>query len=205
MLSSEGWSQFQIAQALRIHETTVTSHLKDYLDSNKLRNKSGGSISKLTVEQSKEVGAYLEIKEPFNRKYLEDKYQLKLSANKKILTKKQIIQLKQVLSNEPDYFTNKEILKDKKTTTQMLLDALRKPQPHKNFILHMLPPYNPNLNPIERVWKVMNEHVRNNKVFSSFKKFKTAILDFFAKEWNGIACVLKMRINDHFEKLNPVF
>ena len=377
LLSSEGWSQFQIAQALRIHETTVTSHLKDYLDNNKLRNKSGGSISKLTVEQSKElinhlekntypstkeiieyvhniygvrytqqgmynwlkhnkfsykvpkgvplkhdadkqaafkkkyneiknnlgkndkiffmdsvhptqatkitsgwirkgvekmiatvagrsrvnltgaidlnnmsiftkdyktidgnasidflkyldesiettgiihlivdgggahtckeVGAYLGIKDPFNRKYLEEKYQLKLSANKKILTKKQITQLKQVLSNEPDYFTNKEILKNKKITTQMLLDALRKPPPHKNFVLHILPPYSPNLNPIERVWKVMNEHVRNNEVFSSFKEFKTAILDFFGKEWNGITCGLKVRINDHFEKLNPVF
>ena len=187
MLSSEGWSQFQIAQALRIHETTVTSHLKDYLDNNKLRNKSGGSISKLTVEQNKEVGGYLGIKDPFNRKYLEDKYQLKLSANKKILTKKQIIQLKHVLNNEFDYFTKKEILKDKKITTQMLLDALRKPPTHKKFVLHILPPYSPSLNPIESVWKVMNEHVRNNEVFASFKEFKTAILDFFAKEWNGIA------------------
>jgi transposase len=28
----------------------------------------------------------------------------------------------------------------------------------------ILPPYSPNLNPIERAGKVMNEHVRNNKV-----------------------------------------
>ncbi|NQY38343.1 MAG: transposase [Alteromonadaceae bacterium] len=26
---------------------------------------------------------------------------------------------------------------------------------------HYLPPYSPNLNPIERLWKVMNEHARN--------------------------------------------
>ena len=51
----------------------------------------------------------------------------------------------------------------------------------------------------------MNEHVRNNEVFLSFKEFKTAILDFFKKEWNGIANGLKTRINDHFEKLKPVF
>jgi len=30
LLSSEGWTQCQIAQALRIHETTVANHLDDY-------------------------------------------------------------------------------------------------------------------------------------------------------------------------------
>jgi transposase len=29
-----------------------------------------------------------------------------------------------------------------------------------NIKLHYLPPYSPNLNPIERLWKVMNEHAR---------------------------------------------
>jgi transposase len=32
--------------------------------------------------------------------------------------------------------------------------------------LHFLPPYSPNLNPIERLWKVMNEYVRNNQFFN---------------------------------------
>lgn len=31
LLNSEGWTQRQIAQALRIHETTVAEHLNDYL------------------------------------------------------------------------------------------------------------------------------------------------------------------------------
>jgi transposase len=35
--------------------------------------------------------------------------------------------------------------------------------------LHYLPPYSPNLNPIERLWKVMNEYARNNRYFSSAK------------------------------------
>ena len=35
--------------------------------------------------------------------------------------------------------------------------------------LHYLPPYSPNLNPIERLWKVMNEHARNNKYFATSK------------------------------------
>jgi len=377
LLSSENWTQPQIAQALRIHETTVATHIQEYLNKSKLKNESGGSISKLTVEQTnelichlekntypdtkkiiayiqktyavqytqqgmynwlkhnkfsykapkgvplkcdtanqnafkekynniksnlgknekilfldsvhptqatkitsgwirkgvekmiatvagrsrinltgaidlesmsiftreyqtingdatidflkyldestndtdrihlvadgggahtcKEVGAYLGIKDPFNRKYLEDEYQIKLPSDKKRLTRGIIKQLKQVLNKEPEFFINKAILEDKQITVQVLLNALRKPPPHKKFVLHILPSYSPNLNPIERVWKVMNEHVRNNKVFSSFKEFKTAILDFFNKEWNGIANDLKTRINDHFEKLKPAY
>ncbi|WP_235424876.1 transposase, partial [Vibrio vulnificus] len=42
-----------------------------------------------------------------------------------------------------------------------------------------LPPYSPNLNPIERLWKVMNEYVRNNIYFSSKAEFTTAINEFF--------------------------
>lgn len=377
LLSSEGWSQSQIAQALRIHETTVATHIKEYLDEKKLKNESGGSSSKLTVDQTeelithlekntypstkeiiayvqktyavkytqqgmynwlkqhkfsykapkgvplkhntdsqelfkeeyakiksnlgegdkiffmdsvhptqatkitsgwikkgvekmiatvagrsrinltgaidlesmsiftqeyktingestidflkyldkstdnenkiylvadgggahtcKEVGAYLGIKDPFNRKYLEEKFQVKLASNKRKLSKCLIKQLKQVSNKEPELFINKAILEEKNITTQMLLDALRKPPPHKKFELHILPPYSPNLNPIERVWKVMNENARNNVVFSSFKEFKTAVLNFFEKEWNGISDGLRTRINDHFEKLNPVF
>jgi len=153
----------------------------------------------------KEVGAYLGIKDPFNRKYLEDKFQIILSSSKKQLTKCLIKQLKQVLKEKPELFINKEILEEKIITTQMLLDALRKPPSHEKFILHILPPYSPNLNPIEKVWKVMNEHVRNNVVFLSFKEFKTAILNFFENEWRGISDGLRKRINDHFQKLKPAF
>lgn len=40
-----------------------------------------------------------------------------------------------------------------------------------NIELHYLPPYTPNLNPIERLWKVMNEQVRNNVCFKSKRDF----------------------------------
>ena len=48
-----------------------------------------------------------------------------------------------------------------------------------NIELHYLPAYSPNLNPIERLWKVMNEHVRNNVYFSSKAAFTSAIKKFF--------------------------
>lgn len=63
-------------------------------------------------------------------------------------------------------------------------------RPHKNaevhafakelgIKLHYLPPYSPNLNPIERVWKIMHESVRYNKYYGKFSEFTDATLDFF--------------------------
>lgn len=71
------------------------------------------------------------------------------------------------------------------------------------IVLHHLPPYSPNLNPIERLWKVMNEFVRNNRVFKSAAEFRQAINDFFAK-WPEIALSMVDRINDNFQTLNKV-
>jgi len=44
--------------------------------------------------------------------------------------------------------------------------------------LHFLPPYSPNLNPIERLWKWMKERVMYNTYYSEFEDFKIAILGF---------------------------
>ena len=70
-----------------------------------------------------------------------------------------------------------------------------------NIKLHFLPPYSPNLNPIERLWKVMNEKVRNNRFFKSAKDFKEAISGFFENTLPGIGNELNDRINDNFQTL----
>ena len=72
-----------------------------------------------------------------------------------------------------------------------------------NINLVYLPAYSPNLNPIERLWKVMNEHVRNNRFFKNAKDFKDAINLFFDKTLPEIGDDLATRINDNFQKLNP--
>jgi transposase len=66
------------------------------------------------------------------------------------------------------------------------------------IVLHFLPPYSPNLNPIERLWKVMNEFVRNNRFFPTAKDFRRQIMLFFEKTWNEIALTMVDRINDNF-------
>ena len=70
-----------------------------------------------------------------------------------------------------------------------------------SIVLHHLPPYSPNLNPIERCWKIMNEHVRNNRFFGSAKEFREAILHFFNVTWLTIAVDMKDRVNDNFQRL----
>ena len=69
--------------------------------------------------------------------------------------------------------------------------------------LHFLPPYSPNLNAIERLWKVMNEYVRDNHFFQSAKEFRDAILSFFEDTWPEIADSMIDRINDNFQTLKP--
>ena len=70
-----------------------------------------------------------------------------------------------------------------------------------NINLHFLPPYSPNLNPIERLWKVMNEKVRNNRLFKGAKDFKEAINGFFNDILPSIGNDLDGRINDNFQIL----
>lgn len=65
--------------------------------------------------------------------------------------------------------------------------------------LHYLPPYSPNLNPIERLWKVMNEQVRNNYFFESAKEFRQKIMEFFNQTWKELCQDMSSRINDNLQ------
>jgi transposase len=68
----------------------------------------------------------------------------------------------------------------------------------RGIVLHFLPTYSPNLNPIERLWKVLNEYERNNKFFHVPREFREAIKNFFQVTWIAIADKMKSRINDNF-------
>ena len=52
LLHVEGWTQNQIAQALRIRLETVHDHLKDYQRDEKLKPTNGGSKTKLSDDQT---------------------------------------------------------------------------------------------------------------------------------------------------------
>ena len=72
-----------------------------------------------------------------------------------------------------------------------------------NIELHYLPPYSPHLNPIERLWKVMNEKVRNNRYFATAKAFRQEIQHFASAILPDIGPDLDSRINDNFQRFYP--
>ncbi len=45
--------------------------------------------------------------------------------------------------------------------------------------IKFLPPYAPNLNLIERLWRFMNKKIRNNKYYENFSEFEFAVFGFF--------------------------
>lgn len=307
LLKSEGWTNRTIAQALRIHEETVRQHLTDWITDEKLKPENGGSSSKLTDIQSRDLDvhlaettytkvidicAYVEVtfgvrytisgmtkwlkqhdfsykhpksvpakadlakQEEFIEKYLN--LVADTPANEPILfidaahptmaTKvvcgwikkgvdKPIAQTASrtrvnivgaielatmnVISCRPDYvnaettvafFDQIKTAYPKAPKIHIILDQsgyhrsqlVRDAALEKHIELHYLPPYSPNLNSIERLWKVMNEEERDNVFFPSAKMFRDVINNFFDVKLPKIAQSLRGRINDNFQTIKPV-
>ncbi len=64
-----------------------------------------------------------------------------------------------------------------------------------------LPPYSPNLNAIERLWKFFKKQVTSNKYYEKFDDFKKAILHFFNE--GILLCKEKLRtaVTDNFSPI----
>jgi transposase len=68
--------------------------------------------------------------------------------------------------------------------------------------LIFLPPYSPNLNPIERMWKFMHSVVSNNRFYLDFASFANSLQSFFdniSKYKHKISSL----INDNFQTIIP--
>jgi transposase len=82
---------------------------------------------------------------------------------------------------------------------------------HSKIKLHFLPPYSPNLNPIERLWKWMKERTIYNMYYSGFEEFKSAIFGFLshvssAASESVLAQNFRSRIRDKFRPIkSPIF
>ncbi|MEI7187850.1 IS630 family transposase [Dickeya dianthicola] len=307
LLASEGWNSVMIAQALRLHQTTVDHHIREYLNNGKLKPENGGSDSKLTAEQTAflirqlsanlfhhthEVIAFVirtwnvVFSVPGMNKWLHRHgftYKRPSGVPHKFSEEKQAQfieyyeELKETAGDEPILFIDavhptqatkisygwirkghrKAVATTGSRTRLNIMGALNLKAPAYPFIyeyktineynvsrffneirkhypdyhqkvhvildgagyhrsqlvkdwaevvnitLHYLPPYSPNLNPVERMWKLMNEHARNNRYFSSKREFREVILTFFSQTLPNIADSLTSRINDHFQVLKP--
>jgi len=97
-----------------------------------------------------------------------------------------------VFCDNARYYRNKTVIEYLKTS---------------KVLLHFLPPYSPNLNPIERLWKWMKERVIYNTYYSEFEDFKSAIFGFFAAlSMLAAESVLgqdfRRRVRDHFRPIS---
>ena len=68
--------------------------------------------------------------------------------------------------------------------------------------IKFLPPYSPNLNLIERLWRFMNTKIRNNQYYEKFVEFKTATLSFF-ENISTFKEELKSLLSKKFHIVNP--
>lgn len=154
---------------------------------------------------SQEVDLFLMKSDAVNKAYLKEQYSIELPNNTIKLTIKMKEELRKVLEKEPDLFLNKSILEIKDLTAIELLKTMKEHPPHPKLVMHILPPYSPNLNPSERIWKIANERVRNNVVFASFDDFKEKMINFYNVTWGTILDEVRSRVNDNFQTLKPAF
>ena len=61
----------------------------------------------------------------------------------------------------------------------------------KRLVLLFLPPYSPELNPIERVWRITRRLVTHNHFFASLEELRTAVTAQFSK-WSLPNSILKV-------------
>lgn len=307
LLASEGWTQRMIAQALRIHESSVKRHLDDYIELNKLQPENGGSESHLSESQTLELIQYLtevtyhhthqiiaHVEAVYGIKYTVPGMNKWLHRNGFSYKKRKGVPHQFNEYEQEAFIKEYEALKANKAPDDIILfmDAVHPTQATKitsgwirkgvdkviettgsrtrlniigalnlsdisntivsyndtinkesiarflmglrehyplekkihlildgaayhranlvkdiawiyNIQLHYLPPYSPNLNPIERLWKVMNEQVRNDVYFATKRDFVSAIKNFFANTLPQIAGSLVTRLTDNFQRLIP--
>jgi len=283
LLYDKGWSFAQIAEALLLSEDAVRHHFNEYKAWNKLKPESGGSVEKLSMEQSRHLEehlscyTYLYVKDiiahvqtiygvtysvPGMRNWLQrhafsykkpstvpGKANQQLQKNwiaeyeklKQNLLDDETIcfmdgvhpthnvqtaygwikkgERKELLGNTGrsrvnlsgviDVLAHKVIIQEDKTlNADSIISFLKKieeayPQKTKIYLfcdnapyyrnksvlehletskitLKFLPPYSPNLNPIERLWKWMKERIIYNTYYEYFEDFKAAIFGFFS-------------------------
>lgn len=112
-----------------------------------------------------------------------------------------------------DFFKNLETFSEAKKIHVILDNAksnknkkLQKYLETSKIEVHYLPPYSPNLNPIERLWKIMRETKLYNRYYASATTFFHEIRSFFKEDIPKMTDILVSRITDKFQaiQLNPV-
>jgi len=282
LLYDEGWPIATIAKVLLLSDDAIREHISEYKEAKKLKPESGGSIEKLSPQQSaqleehlqhhtylyvKDIAAYVLIqfgvvytvhglrnwlqrhgfsyKKPAivpgkankeqQEKWLAEYAKLRQNLSEdeticfmdgvhptynvqpaygwiKIGVRKEIPantgRMRLNLSGIIDVVSHQVLVQEDKTlnaeSTIQFIKNIEKAYPTMNRVhvfcdnapyyrnakvqryletskisLHFLPPYSPNLNPIERLWKWMKERLIYNTYYPDFEDFKMSVLGFF--------------------------
>lgn len=309
LLYDDGWSSQEIAKVLLITDESVRNHIEDYKRSQKLKPESGGSLEKLSLEQSfqleahleehtylyvKDIVSYVEItfgvfytvhglrswlkrhrfsykkpavvpgkaNEEQQRKWIDEYGKLKdslpedeticfmdgvhpthnvqaaygwirkgvrkeipsntgrsrlnLSGIVDVIKHSVLVQEDEMLNSGAtiSFFQKIEKFYPCKTKIHTFCDnaryyrnkAVKKYLETSKIVLHFLPPYSPNLNPIERLWKWMKERVIYNVYYEGFDEFKMAIMGFFStlnrlNPESAFGQVFRSRVRDKFSPI----
>ena len=70
------------------------------------------------------------------------------------------------------------------------------------IVLVPLPSYSPNLNLIERLWKLFKKKVLYNKYYEKFLQFKNAVFDFFENKIHLLETELDSLMTEKFRLVN---
>jgi len=68
--------------------------------------------------------------------------------------------------------------------------------------LHFLPSYAPNLNPIERLWGIMHQHITHNQYYSTFNEFVDAVIGFLRNTVSKKTREWRDTITDNFRVIS---
>jgi transposase len=190
LLYDEGWTYEQIAHALLLTHETIRQHILDYSGSQKIKPQSGGSIEDLAPEQSKQLEEHLQ---EYTYLYVKDIIIYVRSTYKVSYTVSGMRMHSRIhlFCDNASYYKNKAVV--------AYLEKSR-------IKMHFLPPYSPNLNPIERLWKWMKERVMYNTYYESFESFKLAIFGFlnFVASLDGESVFKKDFVNRVTDKFRPL-
>lgn len=313
LLFDRGWPAGSIAEALLLSEDAIRGHISEYKESKKLKPESGGSIEKLSVEQSKQLEGHLQchiylcVKDiiayvktrwsinysvPGMRNWLQrhkfsykkpalvpgkaneeqqkqwlteyerlrqnlpedetigfidgvhpthnvqpaygwirkgerkeipansGRSRINLTGIMDVISHHVIVQEDEMLNAEATikFFQKIEEAYPGKRKIHLFCDNARyyrnkmvtEHLENSKIVLHFLPPYSPNLNPIERLWKWMKERVIYNTYYEGFEEFKSAVLGFFGTlsrldPNSELGQTFRSRIRDKFSPINSSF
>ena len=200
LLSDEGWTPQQIARVLLISDQAIREHVHEYQISENVQPAFGWIKTGVRKEIPANTG----------------RERINLTGMIDVISHNVLVQEDETLNADAtiQFFRKIEEAYPTKRKIHIFCDnapyyrnkAVKAYLKTSRVELHFLPPYSPNLNPIERLWKWMKERVIYNTYYQYFEDFKAAVMGFFdvlstvpAESMLGQA--LRSRVRDKFSPI----